>query len=130
MKQKLILFFFFAIPLCCMAQRGLAYSYDYDAAGNRVRRKTISLPDMLPPPPTMPDTTETELAPEPNLMSFMSVESSPSLESSPPPMSVKSLESLKSLSEEPAPNFGFCNTCAISSIFAAVIINSYFLQTC
>ena len=112
MKQKLILFFFFAIPLCCMAQRGLAYSYDYDAAGNRVRRKTISLPDMSPPPPTAPDTTETELAPEPNLMSFMSV------------------ESLKSLSEEPAPDFGFCNTCAISSIFAAVIINSYFLQTC
>jgi len=43
MKQKLILFFIFVVPLFCMAQRQLAIGYYYDAAGNRVLRKTINI---------------------------------------------------------------------------------------
>jgi hypothetical protein len=39
-----------AIPLFCLAQNSLARQYDYDAAGNRILRKTITL-NLAPPAP-------------------------------------------------------------------------------
>jgi len=52
MKQKITFLLYFAIPLFCMAQSGLAFSYEYDAAGNRMLRKVIILdPQFAPPPP-------------------------------------------------------------------------------
>ena len=53
MKQKLILFLWLSMPLLCMAQSSLAFVYEYDASGNRVRRKVINLspPQLAPPTP-------------------------------------------------------------------------------
>ncbi|MCL2436083.1 MAG: T9SS type A sorting domain-containing protein [Lentimicrobiaceae bacterium] len=56
MKRKIIFLLWFAIPLFCMAQSGLAFSYEYDAAGNRVLRKVIIFdPQFTPPPPSPPE---------------------------------------------------------------------------
>ena len=58
MKKKLILLLWLAIPLFCMAQP-LPIEYEYDAAGNRVRRKVIdSWLQFAPPAPQ--DSTETD----------------------------------------------------------------------
>jgi len=46
--KKPLLFLIFAIPLLCMAQNSLTREYDYDAAGNRVLRKTLKI--YLAPP--------------------------------------------------------------------------------
>jgi len=53
MKKKLTFLLWLAIPLFCMAQPPLPIGYDYDAAGNRVRRKVIELPlpSFAPPAP-------------------------------------------------------------------------------
>ena len=61
MKPKTILLLFFALPLFCMAQRQLVISYEYDAAGNRVLRKTVNIipRDSLELSP--PDSTIVEL---------------------------------------------------------------------
>jgi hypothetical protein len=40
MMKKIILLLWFSIPLFCMAER-LLVTYDYDASGNRVSRKTM-----------------------------------------------------------------------------------------
>ena len=53
MKRTFILFLF-AIPFLCMAQ--LPRVYEYDDAGNRIVRKTVTL-NLAPPAP--PDSTET-----------------------------------------------------------------------
>ena len=52
MKKKLTFLLWLAIPLFGMAQN-LRVEYDYDAAGNRVRRKVIELPlpSFAPPAP-------------------------------------------------------------------------------
>jgi len=43
-----------------MAQNSLSIVYEYDNAGNRVRRKVVTLnpPDELPPAPTPPDSLQ------------------------------------------------------------------------
>ena len=46
----LFLFLFLSFPLFCMAQSNLAREYDYDAAGNRILRKTITV-NLAPPAP-------------------------------------------------------------------------------
>jgi len=53
MKQKIIILLWLAIPFFGMAQPPLPVGYDYDAAGNRVRRKVIELPlpSFAPPAP-------------------------------------------------------------------------------
>ena len=51
--KKTFFFLFFAIPFFCMAQ--LPREYDYDAAGNRILRKTITLTPAPPAPPTPED---------------------------------------------------------------------------
>jgi len=60
MKKHLILFLWLTLPLLCMAQNSLAFMYEYDNAGNRVRRKVVTLnpPDELPPAPTPPDSLQ------------------------------------------------------------------------
>jgi len=55
MKQALILILF-TLPFFCMAQ--LPRVYEYDDAGNRIVRKTVTL---NPAPPAPPDSTETTL---------------------------------------------------------------------
>jgi len=50
MNRKLILLFLFFIPLFSMAQSALVREYDYDAAGNRILRKTVQL-YLSPPAP-------------------------------------------------------------------------------
>jgi len=52
MNKIIIFFFWLSIPLFCMADN-LPRVYEYDAAGNRILRKTIEL---NPAPP--PDSTE------------------------------------------------------------------------
>ena len=59
MKPKFILLFCIAVPLLCMAQQSVAslqVEYDYDAAGNRILRKVITLapPSPAPPAPAPP----------------------------------------------------------------------------
>ena len=53
MKKQLTFLLWLAIPLFGMAQPPLPVGYDYDAAGNRVRRKVIELPlpSFAPPAP-------------------------------------------------------------------------------
>ena len=59
MNRLLTFLLWLAIPLCCMAYQPLPIGYDYDAAGNRVRRKVIDLvPSFAPPAPQ--DSTETD----------------------------------------------------------------------
>ena len=63
MKPKLILLLCFAVPLFCVAQRQLVREYSYDAAGNRVLRKTVYMTprdSTLQTPSVPPDSTETE----------------------------------------------------------------------
>jgi len=57
MKKHPLLFFWLLLPLFCLAQNSLSIMYEYDNAGNRVRRKVITFnpPDELPPAPTPPD---------------------------------------------------------------------------
>ena len=55
MKRKIIFLLWLAIPLFCMAQSGLAFSYEYDAAGNRVLRKVIILDPQFAPPTSPPE---------------------------------------------------------------------------
>jgi len=54
MKKPLLLFLWLSVPLLCMAQNSLSIMYEYDNAGNRVRRKVITFnpPDELPPAPS------------------------------------------------------------------------------
>jgi hypothetical protein len=54
MKQKCILFLFLSIPLFCLAQNPLPREFDYDAAGNRILRKVITMPLPAPPAPAAP----------------------------------------------------------------------------
>ena len=54
MKKSFFTFFCFALPFLCMAQ--LPRVYEYDDAGNRIVRKTVTL-NLAPPAP--PDSTET-----------------------------------------------------------------------
>jgi hypothetical protein len=61
MNKKLTLLLLFAIPLFCVAQNSLARQYDYDAAGNRILRKTIILPVLAPPTPPDSVITNEEL---------------------------------------------------------------------
>jgi len=52
MKRKITLFLWLCIPLLCIAQNNpLPRYYEYDAAGNRVVRKVIELPQAPPAPP-------------------------------------------------------------------------------
>jgi len=52
MKRKITLFLWLCIPLLCIAQNNpLPRYYEYDAAGNRVVRKVIDVPKVLPAPP-------------------------------------------------------------------------------
>jgi len=57
MKKPHLLFLWLSVPLLCMAQNSLSIMYEYDNAGNRIRRKVITFnpPDELPPAPTPPD---------------------------------------------------------------------------
>jgi len=64
MKRTFILFLF-ALPFLCMAQ--LPRVYEYDDAGNRIVRKTVTL-NLAPPAP--PDSTETTLVPQKSLQSL------------------------------------------------------------
>jgi len=50
MNKKITLFLVFAIPLFCMAQNPLPRLYEYDAAGNRVLRKVLTV-QLAPPAP-------------------------------------------------------------------------------
>jgi hypothetical protein len=58
--KNAILFFLLAIPLWCMAQN-LVRVYEYDAAGNRILRKTILMYDAPPAPPDSLQVTSDEL---------------------------------------------------------------------
>jgi len=49
MKKNIFFFLWLVIPLFCMAQ-SLDREYDYDEAGNRILRKTISI-NPAPPAP-------------------------------------------------------------------------------
>jgi len=60
MKQTLI-FFILAIPLFCLAQSNLTRYYDYDLAGNRVLRKTLTVNPAPPAPPDSLQVTSDEL---------------------------------------------------------------------
>jgi len=51
MNKKFTLFLVLAIPLFCMAQTSLPRVYEYDAAGNRIVRKTVRLMESPPAPP-------------------------------------------------------------------------------
>jgi len=73
MKRKIICLLWLSIPLLCMAQNSLAFSYEYDNAGNRVRRKVIYIIPHTPPPPTAPDSTTMPVEMEEELMSLMSL---------------------------------------------------------
>jgi hypothetical protein len=76
MIRKIICLLWLSIPLLCMAQNSLAFSYDYDAAGNRVHRKVIYVaPKTLPPPPEMPELAATAPVETETLMSLMSPKS-------------------------------------------------------
>jgi len=77
MKRKIIFLLWFAIPLFCMAQSGLAFSYEYDAAGNRVLRKVIIFDPQFtpPPPPEDPPLAEKPVEIEENLMPLTSLTS-------------------------------------------------------
>ena len=55
MKKPFTLFLVLAIPLFCMAQNPLPRVYEYDAAGNRVLRKVLTV---LPAPPAPEDSLE------------------------------------------------------------------------
>jgi len=57
MKQTLI-FLLLAIPLFCMAQSSLTFSYEYDDAGNRVCRKTVVLAPPNQAPSASLDSTD------------------------------------------------------------------------
>jgi len=60
MKRKIICLLWLSIPLLSIAQGSLTFIYEYDAAGNRVRRKVINLapPQLTPPPPEEPTFAE------------------------------------------------------------------------
>ena len=58
MKKPLLLFLWLSVPLLCMAQRSLAFVYEYDNAGNRIRRKVIEVIPKLPPAPNPPDSLQ------------------------------------------------------------------------
>jgi len=64
MKQTFILFLF-VLPFFCMAQ--LPRVYEYDDAGNRIVRKTVTL-NLAPPAP--PDSTETDIESQKSLESL------------------------------------------------------------
>ena len=55
MNTKLTFFLIFAIPFLCTAQNPLPREYQYDAAGNRVVRKVLTM-QLAPPAPN--DSTE------------------------------------------------------------------------
>jgi len=63
MKRKIICLLWLSIPLLCMAQNTLAFVYEYDNVGNRVRRKVIPIIPHTPPSPDTPDASTT-LVPE------------------------------------------------------------------
>jgi hypothetical protein len=67
MIKRFTLLLWLAIPLFCMAQQ-LQVQYDYDAAGNRIVRKTITLQLA---PPVSPDSTETIPLPSDEVVSQM-----------------------------------------------------------
>jgi hypothetical protein len=48
MKKQFTLFLCLAIPLLCMAQNPLPVKYEYDKAGNRTARKTITVQNSPP----------------------------------------------------------------------------------
>jgi len=54
MNRKIIFLVWLCIPLLCMAEN-LPREYDYDAAGNRILRKVITV---QPTPPSPQDTTD------------------------------------------------------------------------
>jgi len=86
MKQKIIFLLWFAIPLFCMAQGRLVFSYEYDDAGNRVCRKMVIMGeiDFSPPhPPANPDPEENQAEPEEESLSPMSQLSPDFTETSP-----------------------------------------------
>lgn len=58
MYKKCILLLWFAIPLCCMAQQSLPVAYEYDASGNRIARKIVTVNQA---PPMSQDSTEINL---------------------------------------------------------------------
>ena len=73
MKQKIIFFLWFAIPIFCIAQN-LPREYEYDAAGNRTSRKVLELPPppLAPPaPPQDPNLAENPVEAEEELLSLM-----------------------------------------------------------
>jgi len=50
MNRKLFFLLYLIFPLFCLAQNGLAREYEYDAAGNRTLRKTLTV-EFAPPAP-------------------------------------------------------------------------------
>jgi len=50
MNKKIIFLFCFCLPLFCLAQApSLGRGYDYDAAGNRILRKVVTIKSLTPP---------------------------------------------------------------------------------
>jgi hypothetical protein len=58
LKRKILTLFCVILPLFCLAQNTLPRQYDYDAAGNRISRKVITM-NYVPPAPS--DSTLIEL---------------------------------------------------------------------
>ncbi|MCL2289664.1 MAG: T9SS type A sorting domain-containing protein [Bacteroidetes bacterium] len=76
MKRKIICLLWLSIPLLCVAQNRLSFNYEYDDAGNRVRRKVIIMKPDLTPPSTAPDSTTVLIGAE-ELVPLMTPDSAP-----------------------------------------------------
>jgi hypothetical protein len=68
--KKFVSIFCLCLPLFCMAQNPLPRQYDYDAAGNRILRKTITMPLLSPPAP--PDSTVAASHPQSDVIADLS----------------------------------------------------------
>ena len=70
MKRILFLFTCIAIHSFCMAY-GMPRIYEYDEAGNRIVRKTVTFTPAPPAPPVPPDSLETDIESQTSLKSFV-----------------------------------------------------------